>query len=199
MINPPAAPRKPVTVVRHGETFIDDYAWLRDKDDPAVRAHLEAENAWADAVLAPTRDLQQRLYDELLGRIQQTDLSVPYRKGDWWYYTRTEEGLQYPIHCRRQGTMDDGEEVVLLDVNALADGKPYMALGGMSVSDDGWLLAYSTDETGFRQYALVVQDLRTGALLPVRRERVTSLAWDDDDRKLWYTVEHPETKRSHQA
>lgn len=199
MTQPPIAPRKPVSVVRHGETFTDDYAWLRDKADPAVRAYLDAENAWAAAVLAPTRELQERLYQEMLGRIKQTDVSVPYRKGEWWYHTRTEEGLQYPIHCRRRGGPDVGEEVVLLDVNALAEGKPFMALGGMGVSDDGWLLAYSTDETGFRQYTMVVKDLRSGAHLPVRRERVTSFTWDADGRTIWYTVEHPDTKRSHQA
>lgn len=199
MITPPVAPRRPVTVVRHGETFVDDYAWLRDKADPAVRGHLEAENAWADAVLAPTRALQERLYQEMLGRIKQADVSVPYRKGEWWYHTRTEEGLQYPIHCRRHGGPDAGEEIVLLDVNALAEGKPYMAVGGMAVSDDGWLLAYSTDETGFRQYTLVVKDLRSGDHLPIRRERVTSFSWDADDSTLWYVVEHPETKRSYQA
>jgi oligopeptidase B len=199
MTQPPVAERKPVTVVRHGETFTDDYAWLRDRDDPAVRGYLEAENAWAATVLAPTAGLQQQLYDEMLGRIRQTDVSVPYRKGEWWYFTRTEEGQQYPIHCRRRGGPDHGEEVVLLDVNVLAEGKPYVAVGGMRVSDDGWLLAYSTDETGFRQYTLRVIDLRTGDHLPTRRERVTAFAWDADDRTLWYTVEHPDTKRSYQA
>ncbi len=198
MPTPPSATRRPVTVLRHGEAFTDEYAWLRDKDDPAVRAHLEAENAHAEAVLAPTRALQERLYAEMLGRIKETDLSVPYRKGDWWYYARTEEGKQYPIHCRRQGSMA-GEEVVLLDVNVLAEGKPFMALGSMAVSDDGWLLAYSTDDTGFRQYTLVVKDLRTGEHMPVRRERVTSVAWDTDDRTLWYAVEDEQTKRSWQV
>ncbi len=198
MIPPPSAPRRPITIVRHGETFIDEYAWLRDKDDPAVRAHLEAENAHAEAVLAPTGALQERLYAEMLGRIKETDLSVPYRKGDWWYYARTEEGKQYPIHCRRQGSMA-GEEVILLDVNLLAEGKPFMALGSMAVSDDGWLLAYSTDETGFRQYSLVIKDLRTGDHLPFRRERVTSVAWDVDHRTLWYGIEDEQTKRSWQV
>jgi oligopeptidase B len=186
-------------MVRHGQTFADDYAWLRDKADPAVTAYLEAENAWADAVLAPTTGLQSRLYAELLGRIKETDLSVPYAKDGWWYYTRTEEGKQYPIHCRRWGSPDQGDEVVLLDLNLLAEGKPFLALGDMAVSDDGWLLAYSTDETGFRQYTLVIQDLRTGTLLPFSRQRVTSVAWDTDNQTLWYSVEHETTKRSWQV
>ncbi|MBK9547702.1 MAG: S9 family peptidase [Gemmatimonadetes bacterium] len=195
-LSPPVAPRHPTTAVHHGETLVDDYAWLRQKDDPAVRAYLDAENAWADAWLAPTAALQERLYQDMLGRIRETDLSVPYRKGDWWYYTRTEEGKQYPIHCRRLGSPTEGEETVLVDLNLLAEGTSFMALGDMAVSDDGWLLAYSTDETGFRQYTLVVKDLRTGTLLPVRRERVTSVAWDSDSQTLYYAVEDPETKRS---
>ncbi len=194
---PPSAPRRPVTVVRHGESFTDDYAWLRDKDDPAVREYLDAENAHADAVLESTRPLQQQLYDEMLGRIKETDLSVPYRKDGWWYYTRTEEGKQYPIHCRRR-SMDEGDEVVLLDLNELAAGREFMALGDMAVSDDGWLLAYSTDDTGFRQYTVVVKDLRTGEHLDFRRERVTSVAWDTDGRTLWYGIEDETTKRSWQ-
>jgi oligopeptidase B len=198
MPTPPIADRRPVTTTRHGETFVDDYAWLRDRDDPAVKAYLEAENRYCDALLAPTVELQELLYGEMLGRIKETDLSVPYRKGDWWYYTRTEEGKQYGIHCRKAGSMEEGEEVVILDVNLLAEGKPFMALGGMAVTDDGWLMAYSTDETGFRQYTLRVKDLRTGELLEMARERVTAFTWDADDATLWYAVEHPETKRSHQ-
>ncbi len=198
MPTPPTAPRRPVTVTRHDETFTDDYAWLRDRSDPAVREYLEAENAHAAAVLAPTAELQERLYREMLGRIKETDLTVPYRKGDWWYYSRTEEGKQYPIHCRRAGSMESGDEVVILDVNALAAGKPYMALGDLAVSDDGWLLAYTTDDSGFRQYTLAVRDLRTGLDLDLRRERVTSVTWDADNQALWYGVEHEQTKRSWQ-
>jgi oligopeptidase B len=185
MISPPLAARRPVTVLRHGETFVDDFAWLRDKSDPMVTSHLDAENRWADAVLAPTAELQQQLYAEMLGRIKETDLSVPYLKDGWWYYTRTEEGKQYPIHCRRLGSPDEGDEVVLLDLNELAIGKPYLALGDMAVSDNGWLLAYSTDDTGFRQYTLRVKDLRDNRLLDFTRERVTSVAWDTDDCTLW--------------
>ena len=131
---PPVAPRHPTTTVRHGETLPDDYAWLRQKEDPAVRAYLEAENSWADAWLAPTAAMQEQLYQEMLGRIRETDLAVPYRKGDRWYYTRTEEGKQYPIHCRRHGSPTEGEETVLVDLNLLAEGKPFMALGDLNVS-----------------------------------------------------------------
>ena len=199
MPTPPTAHRKSVSVVRHGETFSDDYAWLRDKADPEVIAYLEAENAYAESVLEPTRGLRDRLYAEMLGRIMETDLSVPYRKDGWWYYTRTEEGKQYPIHCRRSGSPTEGDETILLDLNEMAEGKSFMSLGDMAVSDDGWLLAYSTDETGFRQYTLRIKDLRTGDHLDLVRERVTSVAWDSDNRTLWYGVEHEATKRSWQV
>ncbi|HRP09044.1 MAG TPA: hypothetical protein PLL69_11220, partial [Gemmatimonadales bacterium] len=198
MLNPPTASRHSSIVTRHGESFTDDYAWLRHKDDPAVTAYLEAENAYADAVLEPTQPLQEKLYREMLGRIKETDLTVPYRKDGWWYYTRTEEGKQYPIHCRRERSPDEGDEIVLLDLNELAIGKSFMSLGDIAVSDDGWLLAYSTDDTGFRQYTLVIKDLRTGEHLPFRRERVTSVAWDTDNETLWYGIEDETTKRSWQ-
>ncbi len=171
---------------------------MRERDDPAVRAYLEAENAWADHVLAPTLPLQEVLYNEMLGRIKETDLSVPYQRGDWWYYTRTETGKQYAVHCRRLHGMTQGHEEVLLDLNVLAEGKSFMALGDFAISDDGMRLAYSTDETGFRQYTMAVKDLASGTHLPLQRERVTSIAWDANDRALLYGVEHPETKRSHQ-
>lgn len=195
MPNPPVAARREVTVTRQGETLTDEYAWLRDKDDPEVRAYLDAENRWAEVALAPSRALGDRLYHEMLGRIEESDLSVPYQWGEWWYYSRTEEGKQYPIHCRRRDSMA-GEEVVLLDLNVMAEGLPYLAIGSFAVSDDGWWLAYSVDPTGFRQYTLRVKDLRTNQLLPVSRERVTSVAWDTGTTRLWYTVEDPETKRS---
>ena len=198
MINPPAAPRHPITTIRHGESFTDDFAWLRDKEHPETIGYLEAENAYAEAVLAPTAALQQSLYDEMLGRIKETDLSVPIRRDGYWYYTRTEEGKQYPIQCRRFGNMADGAEEILVDLNVLAGGKPFMSLGTFAVSDDTNLLAFSTDETGFRQYTMVIKDLRSGAFLDVRRERVTSVAWTVDGRALFYTVEDDTTKRSHQ-
>src|SRR5262249_8736181 len=121
---PPVAPRKPHVETMHGDTRSDDWFWLRDKTNPEVAQYLEAENAYAAQELAPLAGLQKTLYDEMLGRIQQTDLSVPYRERGFWYYTRTEEGKQYPIYCRRKGTMDAAEQVIL-DVNELARGHRY--------------------------------------------------------------------------
>jgi len=188
------AEHRPVVTERHGERLVDPFGWLRQREDPAVRAYLEAENAYAEAVLAGTREVQERLYQEMLGRIKQTDLSVPYRDRGFYYYSRTEEGKQYPIHCRKAGSIEAAEEV-LLDLNQLAEGKSFMSLGEFDVSDDGGLLAYSTDETGFREYTLVIKDLRRGgAHLPFRVERASSAAWSADGQTLFYVTED-EAKR----
>jgi oligopeptidase B len=193
---PPIARRQPVEHVIHGDRRVDDYAWLRDKHNPEVIAHLNAENAYTDAILRDTAPFQEKLYQEMLGRILQTDLSVPYRLRGNLYFTRTEEGKQYPIHLRRRDTENAPEEL-LLDLNALAAGHSFLSLGAFAVSDDNSLLAYSLDTTGFRQYTLQIKNLTTGETLPVRIERVTSAAWAADNRTLFYTVEDETTKRSY--
>jgi oligopeptidase B len=193
---PPVARRHPVEHVIHGDRRIDDYAWLRDKNDPVVIAYLHAENAYTDDVLRDTERFQEKLYQEMLGRILQTDLSVPYRLRGYLYFTRTEEGKQYAIHCRRSDGANAGEEL-LLDLNALSAGHSFLSLGAFAVSDDNSLLAYSLDTTGFRRYTLHVKDLRIGEALAARIERVTSAAWAADNRALFYTVEDETTKRSY--
>jgi oligopeptidase B len=185
---PPIAPRRPHTFELHGDRRDDPWSWLREKEDPAVRAYLEAENAYADQVMAPIAAFRGALYDEMLARIKQTDLSVPYRDGAYWYYSRTEEGKQYSIHCRKRGSLE-AEEEILLDVNALAAGESYMAVGVMRVSDDDQLLLYSTDNTGFREYTLRARDLRTGADLALAIPKVTSATWAADSRTILYAVE----------
>ena len=187
-MTPPVAPRRPHPTVIHGERLDDDYFWLRQRDDPAVRAYLEAENSYAETMLAPVKALEQQLYDEMLGRIKQTDLSVPYLDGGYWYYTRTEEGKQYPIYCRKQGSLE-APEVVLLDLNALAEGHSFMALGVLEISDDGRLMAYSTDTTGYREYTLVVQEIATGAVVLGPIEKAGATAWAADNRTLFHAVE----------
>ncbi len=196
-IAPPIArvDRKETTL--HDHTLVDDYAWLREKTSPEVIAYLEAENAYTDAVMKPTESLQKALYEEMVSHIKETDESVPFREGEWFYYSRTEQGRQYPIYCRKKGSVEAAEETIL-DVNQLAEGEAFMALGAFSVSDDGHLLAYSTDTTGFRQYTLHVKDLRTGALLAERAERVGSVDWANDNLTLFYTVEDEEQKRQFQ-
>jgi oligopeptidase B len=192
---PPAAARKPHPTKIHGYTLNDDYFWLREKSNPEVIAHLEAENAYTESVMKPTKAQQEALYAEMLGRIKQTDLSVPYRLGEYMYYSRTEEGKQYPYMCRRKGSMDGAEEI-LLDLNKLAEGHKFLSLGAQRVSDDGNLLAYSTDTTGYRQYTLQVKDLRTGQVHAERIERVGSVVWATDNKTLFYTTEDPVSKRS---
>src|SRR5713101_8401134 len=192
----PVARRDPVEHLLHGDRRVDHYAWLRHKENPEVIAYLEAENAYTDAILKPTEPFQEKLYQEMLARILQTDLSVPYRLRGYHYFTRTEEGKQYAFHCRRRDAEGAAVEL-LLDLNLLAEGHSFLGLGSFQVSEDNHLLAFSTDTTGFRQYALQVKDMRTGTTLPERFERVTSVAWASDNRTLFYTVEDETTKRSH--
>ncbi|HET9528434.1 MAG TPA: S9 family peptidase [Pyrinomonadaceae bacterium] len=179
----------------HGETLVDEYFWLREKKNPAVIAHLEAENNYAESVMKPTKALQEKLYNEMVSHIKETDTQVPYRRGDFFYYTRTEKGKQYPIFCRKKGSTEAAEEVVL-DVNELAKGQKFMSIGAFNPSDDGNLLAYSTDNTGYRQFMLQIKDLRTGQLLPERVERVNNIAWATDNKTIFYVTEDAVTKRN---
>lgn len=193
---PTAAQRIQHREVRHGETVIDDYYWLREKSNPEVIKYLEAENAYTEAMTKDSKPLEEKLYNEMLARIKQTDLSVAVRRGAYLYYTRTEAGKQYPIHCRRHDN-ENAEEEILLDLNELAKGHTFVGLGAFSLSDDQNLLAYTIDYTGFRQYSLRVKDLRTGEVLPDTMERITSVEWAADNRTLFVTTEHAVTKRSH--
>lgn len=199
---PPVARKEHTETLLHGVVLTDDYAWLRDKENPEVTAYLEAENEYAEAVMAPLAGLREELYQEMLSHIKQTDVSVPFRDGAWWYYTRTEEGLQYAIHCRKRGSNAapgaDAPEEVILDGNKLAEGQAFFAIGATDITDDGRWLAYTTDTTGFRQYTLHVKDLETGETLPDKVERVGSVAWAADNRTLFYTVEDEEQKRQYQ-
>jgi oligopeptidase B len=198
---PPPARKDPHSLAMHGHLLHDDYAWLRDKESNETLDYLRAENAYTDAVMAPTEALQQELYAEMVSHIKETDSSVPTREGDWWYYARTTQGSQYPVYCRKHGdrlTFESSPEQVVLDVEAMAKGHAFMAVGSMTVSDDGNLLAYTTDTTGFRQYTLHIKDLRTGQLLAETVERVGSIVWAAENRTLFYTVEDEEQKRQFQ-
>ncbi len=189
------ADKKPKTTNIHGETLVDDYFWLREKTNPAVMAYLQAENAYADALMKSTSPLQEKLYNEMLSHIKQTDVNVPYRWGNYFYYTRTEEGKQYPIFCRKHGSLDAQEEIIL-DQNELAKGQKFMSVGAFSPSDDGNLLAYTTDHTGYRQYTLHIKDLRNGQLFPESIERVDNVVWATDNKTMFYVTEDAVTKRS---
>src|SRR5215813_7368291 len=195
MLQPPETEKKPKITEINGDRMVDNYFWLREKTNPAVIAHLEAENAYAATVMKPTEALQDKLYKEILGHIKQTDVSVPYRWGDYFYYTRTIEGQQYPIYCRKQGSTTAPEQV-LLDLNEMARGQKFMAIGSFAPSDDGSLLAYSTDNTGYRQYTLRFKNLKTGEMLPEKIERVDNVAWSTDNQTIFYVTEDAVTKRS---
>ena len=199
VVKPPVARKEPNPTYLHGQTLEDDYGWMRQKESPEVIAYLEAENEYTDTAMAGTKELQEQLYKEMLSHIKETDESVPYPDRGWFYYMRTMEGSQYPIYCRRLATgprfAETTPEEVLLDVNLLAEGQPFMSVGGMSISPDGTLLAYSTDNTGFRQYTLRLRNLATREDLAESVERAGSFVWAADSKTLFYTTEDEQTKR----
>jgi oligopeptidase B len=200
-MKPPVAKKETKVTKINGYELKDDYAWMRSAKDangkvrPEVEEYLTAENNYTESVMKSTEALQKKLYDEMLGRIKQTDLSVPYRKGDWWYFSRTEEGKQYPMFYRSK-KQDGSDAVLLLDQNELAKGLKYYAIGSFDVSDDGNYLAFGSDATGYRQYTLQVKNLRTGQMLPDKIERVTSAEWAKDNKTLFVVTEDATTKRS---
>ena len=198
---PPMAKKMTRVEAVHGDKLIDEYFWLRDRKNPEVKAYLESENAYADAFMKPTEASQAKLYEEMLGRIKETDLSVPYPKGNYFYYSRTEKGKQYPIYCRKKAggpgkpqgptpeSLEAAAEEVMLDLNEMAKGERFMAVGDLEVSDDGNLLAYTNDNVGFREYRLHVRDLSAGRDFPETVEKVSSVAWAADNKTLFYTVD----------
>ena len=185
---PPRAERRPHELTIHGHTRIDDYYWLREKQTPDVIDYLEAENEYTEACLAHTKELQETLYEEMVGRIKETDQSAPERIGDYFYYTRTVKGLEYPIYCRKRGSLEADEEA-LLDLNELAEGHDYLALGVFRVSPDHRLLAYSLDTSGAEEYVITFKDLQSGELLPDQIHNTSySAEWANDNRTLYYTT-----------
>jgi oligopeptidase B len=196
---PPVAKRVPVPRTRHGDTVVDDYAWLADRSDPDTVAYLTAENAFTDAVTAHLAGLRETVFEEIKARTQETDLSVPVRQGGWWYYSRSEEGRQYGIRCRRAAapgetdppsTADGGPlpgEQVLLDANALAEGHDFLGIGTYDVSPDGRRLAYSTDFAGDERFTIRIKDLDTGELLADEIPNTAyGSAWSADASVLFY-------------
>ncbi len=197
-MKPPVAKKEAKILKIHGYEITDNYAWLRDRNDkknPEIIKYLEAENAYTESFMGQHKEFSDNLYKEMLGRIKQTDLTVPYRLGNYWYFTRTEEGKQYPTYLRSK-TQAGKDAEVLLDLNEMAKNYKYFAVGSFDVSDDGNLLAFSTDTTGYRQYALQIKDLRTGKILPDKIERVTSTEWSNDGKYLFVGQEDPVSKRT---
>jgi len=197
-MKPPVAKKAPKVLKIHGYEITDDYAWLRDRNtpkDPEIIKYLEAENAYTEAHMGPHKGLVDTLYKEMLGRIKQTDQSVPTRIGEHWYFNKTEEGKQYPTYLRSK-TRDGANAEVLLDQNEMAKGHKYFSVEAFEVSDDGAILAFSIDTTGYRQYTLQFKDLKTGKILPDKIERVTSTEWSPDGKYIFYGQEDAVSKRT---
>lgn len=197
---PPDAAQKPHQVkAPHGAVRNDEYYWLRDdkREDKAMLAYLDAENAYTDAVMAPLKPLQETLYNEIVGRIKQDDDSVPYRERGWWYFSRFRAGNDYPVYLRAKAAADGSQgkdDQVLLDVNVLAKDKNYYSVGDMAVTQDNATLAYAEDDNGRRQYTIRIKNLDTGALYPDEIKGVSpNLVWADDNRTLFYIENDPET------
>jgi oligopeptidase B len=199
--SPPIAKKTEWKEVRHGETVTDDYRWMHKKTDPEVISYLNAENAYTEAHSAPFQGLTDKVYSEVRGRMKENDLSVPVRRGSYFYYSRVEAGKQYPINCRRKANANmaydaNAAEEILLDQNELAKGLKYFAVGTMTFSPNERFMAYSVDTNGYRQYKLQIKDLQTGEILSDSAERVTSVAWAQDNKTLFYVQEDATTKRS---
>jgi oligopeptidase B len=194
---PPTVKKDPHKLELHGETRTDDFFWLKDKKNPDVIKYLEAENAYTAAMTKKTEAFRDALYKELLGRIKQTDRAVPARDRGYWYFSRTEEGKQYPIFCRKKGSLEANEEVIL-DANELAKGEKFLNVGERKASDDCNLLAYTTDTTGFREYELSVKDLRTGKLIETKLVKAPQVEWAADNQTLFYLTED-DAKRAHKV
>ncbi len=193
---PPLAEIVPKELTIHGHTRVDNYYWLNERENPKVLAYLEAENAYLKAVLKHTEPLQKKLYDEIIARIKQTDLSVPFRSEGYYYYTRYDEGKDYPVYCRKKGSLEAPEEV-MLDVNAMAEGHGYYSVTGLTVSSDNNLLAYGVDTVSRRKYTIRFKDLATGETLPDAIPVTTgAAAWANDNKTVFYTQIDDTTLRS---
>jgi oligopeptidase B len=194
-IQPPVARVEPHELTAHGQTRIDNYYWLNQRENPEVMAYLEAENAYTDAVMADTDDLQEKLFDEIVGRIKKTDMSVPYKDQGYYHYTRYEEGGEYPIYCRKKGSLDAEEEIVL-NVNDMAKGHDYFSVAGYSTSPDNNVTAYGVDTVSRRLYTLHFKDMRTGKLFEEQIPNVSGrAAWANDNKTVFYTLKDTTTLR----
>lgn len=191
---PPVAKKIPHKVELHGETRTDDYFWIKDKANPEVIKYIESENAYTLAMTKRLEPLNNKLYKEMLGRIKETDREVPARDHGYWYYSRTEAGKQYRIYCRKKETLEAQEEIIL-DANELAKNEKFLGVGERRVSDDGKLLAYTTDTTGFREYQLSIKDLQTGNVLENKFVKAPQVEWAADNKTIFYTTED-EAKRA---
>jgi oligopeptidase B len=194
-MNPPRAEKIKKELTLHGNTRVDNYFWLNERDNPAVLEYLNKENEYTDHILKDNKELQEKLYQEIIGRIKQTDMSVPYKENGYFYYTRHEEGKEYPVYCRKKENLDAAEEIIL-NVNEMAKGYDYYAVGGLSVSPDNKLLAYGVDTVSRRLYTLRIRNLETGETLPDEiSNTIGSSTWAADSKTLFYSLKDSNTLR----
>ncbi|MBN1274128.1 MAG: S9 family peptidase [Candidatus Aminicenantes bacterium] len=187
-IQPPVADKIEKELTIHGDTRIDPYFWLNQRENPKVIEYLKAENAYLEAMMKDTEGLQEKLFEEIIGRIKQTDMSVPYKKRGYYYYTRYEEGKEYPVYCRKKGSLEADEEI-LLNVNTMAEGFDYFHVTGLSVSPDNQMLSYGVDTVSRRKYTLRFKNLKTGELLDDEIPNTSGrAAWADDNRTVFYAL-----------
>lgn len=196
-MKPPTAKKIPKELTIHDHTRIDEYHWLNQRENPEVLEYLEKENAYTKEMMKNTEELQEKLYDEITGRIKQTDMSVPYFRNGYYYYTRYEEGKEYPVYCRKKGSPGAPEEI-MLNVNDMAAGYSYYNIAGLSVSNDNKLLSFGVDTLGRRKYIIHVKDLQTGKILDDKMFNTSgSSTWANDNKTLFYTSRHEQTLRSY--
>ncbi|MEC8494308.1 MAG: oligopeptidase B, partial [Planctomycetota bacterium] len=194
---PPVCEKRPHRLEAHGDVRVDDYFWLNQREDPEVLAYLAAENAFTEAIMAPTEALQEELFEELVARIQENDVTVPVNDGPFAYYTRTEEGLQYPIHCRKPAA--GGAEEILFDLNAMAEGSGFFSMGARVPSPDHESIAYAVDRVGRRLYDVEIKNIRRGDTERTIRGAAGGIAWAASGRAIYYVKRDPETLRAHQV
>lgn len=195
---PPVAEKNPTELKMHGEIRIDEYYWLREREDSKVIDYLNAENDYTKAMMSPTEELQAKLVEETKARIKQTDTSVPYDDRGFTYYTRTEDGAQYPIYCRKQAGNEFAKEEVFMDVNKLAEGHDFCSVRGLDISDNNQILAYAVDFVGRRKYTLRFKNLRTNELYEDEIKDITgNIVWAADNKTVFYTRQDPQTLRSY--
>jgi oligopeptidase B len=197
-VKPPVAKIVPKNLEIHGDVRVDDYYWLNDRENPEVIAYLKAENEYTDAMTAHSKELENLLFEEIKGRIKQTDESVPYKLDDYFYYTRYEDGKEYPIYCRKKGSLE-GEEEIMLDVNVMAEGHEYFMVRGRRISSGQNILAYGVDTRGRRIYTIRFKNLDTGETLDdVIPDMTANMAWANDNQTLFYAKQDPTTLRYYQ-
>jgi oligopeptidase B len=195
-IEAPTCEKKPERLEVHNDVRIDDYYWLNDRENEDVINYLKAENEYTDSVMAPLKKFEEDLFQEMKGRIKEQDESVPYRQNGFWYYTRTEEGKEYPIYCRKNGSMDADEEI-MLNVNELAEGFAYYAIGGLAISPNNETLAYGVDTVSRRIYTIHFKNLITGENYEQTLENTTgSCTWAADNNHIFFSSKNEKTLRS---